>query len=1093
VSLLTAGRISRPALARRIADGLEAGSVTLVAGAGFGKTMALEEAVELAGRKSIWVACGDARGDSGRLLTNAVQGLRTAVPGLVDVFGDALAGSLQQLDVESATSALVAELEHLLVEPLVIVFDDAEALQRNEAAIAMLDRLLGVRGAPLSLAIASRQSLPIRLSKLRAGGRLVEIGPAELSFTASESAELLRERLGDSISEEAVEAVIAASEGWPMGIALARLDGSVGPGGGAAGREDLFLYLAEEVFDHLDPEARLMLADSSVVDELTPELARDLGIPADIAEVADASGLPVRVRPSGARSYHPLILGFLREQLAELRTEADLASLHERAGDSIASAGRPADAIEHWLEAGRFQRALSAMAPDGAGLVRSSPETVSRWLSAMPEEIRADPEYLLLEGQLLWGGGDHERAVEPLCEAIAGFREAENADGEWLARVFLADTLVFIGEFEEVEPLTDGWDEASGPLAGAASSSVAWYQAIALASLGRIDEAERLKERLRQDSGTARLFGFLDAITSAGTALASGDIETTLRYLTAEIEELEVHDPLGSLPYVMGMLLATRRNLGDRRDALEWVERCEREAERVGLGFALRDFRLQRATLLAQTGDLAGAEAVLAQATKRGGTGWRAVFDAEAEAHISMLRGDGNAAIEAARRALDAATTAPITWRVLTTVEMVELLAQTGAPDSASAAVEATLDWLNERFPEDRGRLPRAWLLASKASLQYRAGEPEAACRTLSEAWEAADRAAAAMLRARWQTVRPVLWHVLAEGAISPEQVLPAMQEAFPAGHALAALSDHPEPAVRRAAVLAGLAARHPDALRQLTELAEDPDKQIAAAATAAQQELQANPPPLRFELLSRFRVFRAGWELDEQSWKRPIAARVVRFLLVQESKAVPEDALFEAFWADKPADTARQNLAAAISRARKVLDLPGAPESIIELHERTYRLRLGERDSTDVMQFESAAREALADRGEARRASLERAAGLWVGEPLPEDRYAEWSFAWRERLVETYSGVLSALIETYVASGEANEAIRAARRLLEMDPLNEDAHRQLMLTYARTGRTSQALRQFLECRRALVIELGVEPSAETSRLQARILAGGPV
>lgn len=780
MSLLTAGRISRPALARRIADGLEAGSVTLVAGAGFGKTMALEEAVELAGHKSIWLSCGDARGDAGRLLTNAVQGLRTAAPGLVDVVGDALAGSLQQLDVESATSALLAELEHLLVEPLVIVFDDAEALQRNEAAIAMLDRLLGVRGAPLSLAIASRRPLPIRVSKLRAAGRLLEIGPAELSFTASESAELLRERHGGSISEGDVEAVIAASEGWPMGIALARLDGSGGSGGGAAGREDLFGYLTEEVFDHLDPERRLMLADSSVVGVLTPELARHLELPADIAEVAEASGLPMRTRPSGARSYHPLILGFLRERLAELRSEADLASLHERAGDSLASAGQPADAIEHWLEAGRFERALSAMAPDGAGLVRSSPETVSRWLSAMPDEIRADPDYLLLRGQLLWGGGDHEHAVEPLRGAIAAFREAGNADGEWLARVFLADTLVFIGEFEELEPLTDGWEEASGPLAGAASSSVAWYQAIALASLGRIDEAERLKERLRQDSGTARLFGFLDAITSAGTALASGDIEATLRYLTAEIQELEVHDPLGSLPYVMGMLLATRRNLGDRRDALEWVEACEREAERVGLGFALRDFRLQRATLLAQTGDLARAEAVLAQATKRGGTGWRAVFDAEAEAHVATLRGDGNAAIEAAGRALDAATTAPITWRVLTTIEMVELLAQSGAPDPASAAVEATLGWLDERFPGDPGRLPRAWLLASRASLQYRAGEPDAACRTLIEAWDAAGGAAPAMLRARWQTVRPVLWHALAEGAISSEELLPAMQEAFP-------------------------------------------------------------------------------------------------------------------------------------------------------------------------------------------------------------------------------------------------------------------------------------------------------------------------
>ena len=49
------------------------------------------------------------------------------------------------------------------------------------------------------------------------------------------------------------------------------------------------------------------------------------------------------------------------------------------------------------------------------------------------------------------------------------------------------------------------------------------------------------------------------------------------------------------------------------------------------------------------------------------------------------------------------------------------------------------------------------------------------------------------------------------------------------------------------------------------------------------------------------------------------------------------------------------------------------------------------------------------------------------------------------------------------------------------------------MLAFARTGRASLALRQFLACRRSLVVELGVEPSDETSRLQAQILAGEPV
>jgi hypothetical protein len=49
---------------------------------------------------------------------------------------------------------------------------------------------------------------------------------------------------------------------------------------------------------------------------------------------------------------------------------------------------------------------------------------------------------------------------------------------------------------------------------------------------------------------------------------------------------------------------------------------------------------------------------------------------------------------------------------------------------------------------------------------------------------------------------------------------------------------------------------------------------------------------------------------------------------------------------------------------------------------------------------------------------------------------------------------------------------------------------RLLMGAYASAGRRGAALRQFLECRRALVEQLGIEPAAETLALQRRILAG---
>jgi DNA-binding SARP family transcriptional activator len=111
----------------------------------------------------------------------------------------------------------------------------------------------------------------------------------------------------------------------------------------------------------------------------------------------------------------------------------------------------------------------------------------------------------------------------------------------------------------------------------------------------------------------------------------------------------------------------------------------------------------------------------------------------------------------------------------------------------------------------------------------------------------------------------------------------------------------------------------------------------------------------------------------------------------------------------------------------------------------------------------------------------------------MPEERYSDWAIAYRERLIDLYTALLAALAEIHEAAGADIQAAEIARELVDLDPLNEGGHRALITAYARVGRTGYALRQYLECRRALVDQLGVEPSEATSRLQARILAGEPL
>ena len=177
----------------------------------------------------------------------------------------------------------------------------------------------------------------------------------------------------------------------------------------------------------------------------------------------------------------------------------------------------------------------------------------------------------------------------------------------------------------------------------------------------------------------------------------------------------------------------------------------------------------------------------------------------------------------------------------------------------------------------------------------------------------------------------------------------------------------------------------------------------------------------------------------------------------------------------------------------RSVLDPPGAAESLIASADHAYRLVLGPDDTTDAAEFQAAAGRAVADASAGRPALLEHARSLWGGDPLPEERYSDWATSYREGLIDRYIAVLRALCEHYQRTGAHLDAAEAARELVDLDPLNEDGHRALMTAYARTGRRGHALRQYLECRRALVDALGIEPSEVTAQLQARILAGEAV
>jgi DNA-binding SARP family transcriptional activator/Tfp pilus assembly protein PilF len=127
---------------------------------------------------------------------------------------------------------------------------------------------------------------------------------------------------------------------------------------------------------------------------------------------------------------------------------------------------------------------------------------------------------------------------------------------------------------------------------------------------------------------------------------------------------------------------------------------------------------------------------------------------------------------------------------------------------------------------------------------------------------------------------------------------------------------------------------------------------------------------------------------------------------------------------------------------------------------------------------------------------SLREALHLWRGPFLdglfvtgaPE--FNAWVSATRAKLERVYLEGCLALSQAYTRSKQWPEALEAAQRAVDLDPLYEAGHRQIMRIHLRQGKRSAALRQYERCRDSLGSELGVLPSTRTQTLHEQALAG---
>jgi DNA-binding SARP family transcriptional activator len=212
-----------------------------------------------------------------------------------------------------------------------------------------------------------------------------------------------------------------------------------------------------------------------------------------------------------------------------------------------------------------------------------------------------------------------------------------------------------------------------------------------------------------------------------------------------------------------------------------------------------------------------------------------------------------------------------------------------------------------------------------------------------------------------------------------------------------------------------------------------------------------------------------------------------VKILALAPAQQAHRDQLIDLLWPELPFPAASNNFYQALHFARRALGrMPSGDRrtQLLRFHRQVVSLESPHGIVIDVDEFEraavSAAQSGAAD-------DLAVAIDLYHGELLPEDRYEEWTHARRRALHDTYVNLLLALADQREAQREYHSAVDLFRRVTEIEPSIEHAHRSLMQLYARLDRPRQALRQYERLRDVLAREVSTPPSRSTRELARRI------
>jgi predicted ATPase/DNA-binding SARP family transcriptional activator len=283
------------------------------------------------------------------------------------------------------------------------------------------------------------------------------------------------------------------------------------------------------------------------------------------------------------------------------------------------------------------------------------------------------------------------------------------------------------------------------------------------------------------------------------------------------------------------------------------------------------------------------------------------------------------------------------------------------------------------------------------------------------------------------------------------------------------------------------------------------PDARIQSGAAAPEPVESPATLALEVRALGHLEILVDGQLLRPEAWRfaRP---RELLLYLLSHPEGRTRDQIGLTFWPESSTTQVKNSFHVALHHLRRAL---GRADLIAYVGDR-YRMAWELGVSFDARDFEARVSEALKTLRVSRRrgseapplavtsnpvaetalADLRDALSLYRGDFLEDAGVGDWHLDQRDRLRRLFVEGMLLVAAGLRSAGSYEEAADACRRVIAVEELDEDAHRQLMENLTRAGDRASALRHYERLAQRLKADLDARPEAETAALFERIRRG---